>query len=206
MALFLFTVHFVFTGLYLSPINPIKTKNSSLINTYMNPLFTQNWKLFAPEPVSKNNTFLVRAQFNNGETTDWINLTSYLIDKNFKNRFSPYNRLVRIQRGAFNALYEKDDVTIQIMNKIQDEELDEEDYKEFLENDEQTERAIELLNRYTQSYLRVLYPNKDIKESQVLIEETESIPYSKKDEENIDTEKQVLKLDWEDYEKISPIF
>lgn len=172
----------------------------------MNPLFTQNWKLFAPNPVSKNNTFFVRSKFSDGEETDWIDITSHMIDQNFKNRFSPYNRLVRIQRGVFNSLFDKDDVTVKIMEKIDRDELDEDDFREILESDEQIKVATELLNRYAQAYIGELYTNKDIQETQVLIQETDSIPYSKQNVKNYDNKKQVYKFNWEDYKEVSSIF
>ncbi|WP_258728642.1 DUF5819 family protein [Bacillus atrophaeus] len=91
-------LHTIMMVMYNLPLNPVNFKHEKLISSYMNPLFTQNWQLFAPDPVSTNNNIICRGTFTNNkgqkEHTEWIDITeSYNLDiKN--NLFSP-NRLMK---------------------------------------------------------------------------------------------------------------
>ncbi|MEC3884048.1 DUF5819 family protein [Halobacillus sp. HZG1] len=209
LSLFLFAGHLMFTVLYLTPFNPVKAKYSFAINGYMEPVFSQNWRLFAPNPASTNNKFLVRAEFKGGEKTDWLDLTTFMIEKNQDNRFTPYNRLVRIQRGAFTSLYQTDEVTLKISETIEEKNLDREDYEHMLENErtkKQDEYAMDALNRYAQSYVRSVYPNRDIKKTQIIMQETKAKPFSEKDNKDYEREVNLHKFEWENYTAVSPVF
>ena len=46
-------LHFVITLIYLMPLNPIKLRLAPLITGYMQPFFAQDWRFFAPEPISQ---------------------------------------------------------------------------------------------------------------------------------------------------------
>ncbi|WP_027954895.1 DUF5819 family protein [Halobacillus kuroshimensis] len=209
LILCVFVFHLVITALYLTPFNPVKAKYSFAVNAYMEPLFSQNWRLFAPNPASTNNQFMVRAQFADGGTSDWLDLTTFMIDKNQANRFTPYNRLVRIQRGAFTSLYQTDEVTLKISQKIEEKNLDREDYDHLLENErtqKKDEYAQEALNRYAQSYVRSVYPEKDIEKTQIIMQETKAVPFSEKDNEQYEREQQLHEFKWVDFVEVSPVF
>lgn len=50
---------------------------------YLHPFFTQNWRLFAPSPVSSDRTFWVQGQYEeDGElqTTEWLDWTAVELD------------------------------------------------------------------------------------------------------------------------------
>ncbi|MBD1373138.1 hypothetical protein IC620_12310 [Hazenella sp. IB182357] len=209
LSLFLFVGHLMFTVLYLTPFNPVKAKYSFVINGYMEPVFSQNWRLFAPNPASTNNKFLVRAEFRGGKKSDWLDLTTFMIKKNHNNRFTPYNRLVRIQRGAFTSLNQTDEVTLKISKKIEEQNLNREDYEHILENErtkKQDEYALDALNRYAQSYVRSVYPNKEIEKTQIIVQETKAKPFSEKNNEDFEREVNLHKFEWEDYTAVSPVF
>ncbi|MED1270808.1 DUF5819 family protein [Bacillus mycoides] len=84
------------TLLYNSPINPVKVKLNSFVQGYMHPLFTQNWQLFAPNPVSTNMDIITRGLYkdSNGkeQETEWINYTKTFTTGLQNNRFD-INRL-----------------------------------------------------------------------------------------------------------------
>ncbi|GAA0437630.1 hypothetical protein GCM10008934_28770 [Virgibacillus salarius] len=208
-SIILFSIHFLFTAIYLAPFNPVKAKFGFIINGYMEPLFSQNWRLFAPNPASTNNQFLVRAELANGETTEWINLTSFMIEKNYKNRFTPYNRLVRIQRGAFTALHQKDDITMKLSEKVEEKKLNKEDFDYILDNEmikEQREDGIDILNRYAQSYVSSLYPGEDIARTQLIVRQTEATPYSEQSNPTFKNKTNIHEFEWREFEKVSPVF
>ena len=75
--MFIMLFHASMTVLYNSPINPIKVKLGFIIDNYMNPLFSQNWNLFAPNPVSTNMDIVTRGGYkdSNGNEKQRIGLT-----------------------------------------------------------------------------------------------------------------------------------
>ncbi|WP_214808607.1 MULTISPECIES: DUF5819 family protein [unclassified Exiguobacterium] len=85
--------HCVITFAYNMPINPISHKSAKIINNYMEPLFSQNWHLFAPNPVSTNNCVIVKGTYfdekGNKKETGWLNLTEKYINTYQVNRFDP---------------------------------------------------------------------------------------------------------------------
>lgn len=46
----IFIFHVIFHVLYLAPVNPATGLYASVVDSYMNTFFSQNWHLFAPEP------------------------------------------------------------------------------------------------------------------------------------------------------------
>lgn len=209
LACLLFVFHFTFTAIYLAPFNPIKAKYGFIVNAYMEPFFSQNWKLFAPNPASNNNVFFARAKFADGSVSEWMDLTSFMIEKNYQNRLSPYNRLVRIQRGAFNSLRSKDDVIVLLSKKIEEKKLEREPYRNILKNEtqkKQREEAIQTLNRYAQSYLSTVFTDHAIEKTQILLQETEAVPYSKRGDDTYESESRKYRFDWADFEPVASIF
>jgi hypothetical protein len=46
--------HVLMVSLYVAPVNPISQRYSGQIDDWIDPLFDQNWQLFAPQPQSAN--------------------------------------------------------------------------------------------------------------------------------------------------------
>ena len=70
-------VHLTATFLYNAPSNPVSQRYASRLNTWMNPLFAQNWQLFAPNPISENVELRARASVAaNGRITGWTDLSA----------------------------------------------------------------------------------------------------------------------------------
>jgi len=86
-------VHFSITTLFNSPVNPITYKYHHIIESYMTPLFVQNWKLFAPNPISSNTNLLVKGLYTEGDgeekETKWLNVNELLVKKLQSNRLTP---------------------------------------------------------------------------------------------------------------------
>lgn len=53
-------VHVVLVFLHVAPANSISKSYSAQVNSWVYPLFEQNWRLFAPEPDSVNRKILAR--------------------------------------------------------------------------------------------------------------------------------------------------
>ncbi|SMO77153.1 DUF5819 family protein [Melghirimyces algeriensis] len=209
-----FVFHFTWTALYNLPLNPVKLKYSSVISGYIEPLFTQNWRLFAPDPVTEKNRIYVRLKLKEESgkirKTGWIDLTTFMIEKNQKNRFTPYNRLVRIQRGAVTAMTRKNDIVYELKDKVKEKKLDEKKYKDIIQSDSDDLRVKlgkKMLNRYAQAYAKSLYPTATIEESQVLIKRISSVPYSKRNKSDYTPKETVTNLEWTPYQSdVAPIF
>ena len=71
-------VHLAATFLYNAPANPVSQRYTKQVNWWMQPLFSQNWRLFAPNPISENVEVDARASVvPDGRTTGWVNLSAH---------------------------------------------------------------------------------------------------------------------------------
>ena len=99
--------HFVLTALYVIPPNPVNMALQPLLDATIGTYFGQNWSLFAPNPVSADTALLVRC-LEPGESEpavgqpsdDWYDISTPFWKAFQRNRFSPYDRLVRTQTSA----------------------------------------------------------------------------------------------------------
>ncbi|MFD3513322.1 DUF5819 family protein [Streptomyces sp. NPDC058657] len=73
-------VHLGMVFLHVGPPNTLSKKNARLVDSWINPEFEQNWKLFAPNPLQQNVAVLARAQIRTEagqwRTTEWIDFTA----------------------------------------------------------------------------------------------------------------------------------
>jgi hypothetical protein len=70
-------VHLAATFLYNAPANPVSQRYAGQVDDWMNPLFQQNWRLFAPNPLSENVAVQVRASLvPDGRSTGWFDLSA----------------------------------------------------------------------------------------------------------------------------------
>lgn len=78
-------IHFAFTFLFNAPSNPVKDVLGGQVSSYMQPMFQQNWSLFAPNPVNSEDEVLVRAELSGPESgpdagtptvTEWESATA----------------------------------------------------------------------------------------------------------------------------------
>jgi hypothetical protein len=99
-------IHFSFIFIYLSPGNTWRSKNWDTIYSYMNPVFTQNWRLFAPNPANQQLNLDMRVQYvdQSGATheTGWRSISQSVIQSLQSNRFSPNARISEFQSSLIN--------------------------------------------------------------------------------------------------------
>ncbi|MDR6225781.1 DUF5819 family protein [Desmospora profundinema] len=93
LAITLLAVHFGLVTLSLTPDNPVNHRHKEAIDAYMDPLFTQNWMLFAPNPVSQHRSLAAQARVVNPRTgammeTEWVDITDPLVKQKQRNRLS----------------------------------------------------------------------------------------------------------------------
>jgi len=85
---------------YVAPVNPVKLRFHPLLAATVGTYFSQNWSLFAPTPISVNNSLLAKCL----DTADgsaspsasgWKDLTTPMAKAFQQNRFSAYDRVAR---------------------------------------------------------------------------------------------------------------
>jgi hypothetical protein len=93
--LFLF-IHFSIVGLSLLPSNPINYVYKLQIRSYVDPFFTQNWNLFAPNPIASNQTLLIKFisyTKKDSVSTNWLDIKDVVHKNRTKSFWSPLQRL-----------------------------------------------------------------------------------------------------------------
>lgn len=89
---FVLLFHYSLLFIYCMPENPIQYIFQSQINTYTDTFFSQNWRLFAPNPATTNNIISARAtstpEDQDGQYTSWVDLITPLISAVQANRFT----------------------------------------------------------------------------------------------------------------------
>lgn len=106
--------HFGITFLYLTPNNPLRTKHWDKIYAYMYPYFSQNWYLFAPNPVNQHQNLEIKLKYITKEgkeiETKWTDITKPMLTKLYSNRFSPNQRIFEFQSSAMHSyVYDEDE-------------------------------------------------------------------------------------------------
>lgn len=99
-------VHIVLVFLYVAPSNAISKAYNQQINAWVRPLFSQNWRLFAPEPQSVNRQISAKVGYTapNGSrrVSGWIDLSS-MDDSAVKHHVFPSHTAQNMLRQAWNS-------------------------------------------------------------------------------------------------------
>ncbi|RBM05675.1 hypothetical protein DEH69_27395 [Streptomyces sp. PT12] len=100
-----FTWHMAAVFLFVSPSNVVREDNFDRIRGYIYPEFEQNWKLFAPNPLQRDEAVHVRAEVRDPDgslrTTDWIDLTATDID-NIRHQLLPSHAAQNLLRRGWD--------------------------------------------------------------------------------------------------------
>src|SRR5699024_4330508 len=83
-------LHSTITIVYNFPITPFAEKFNKVIHTYMDPLFTQTWTLFAPNPVSTNMKVEVKLSHGNNQETGWVSFSDTVLDQSQESFLTHY--------------------------------------------------------------------------------------------------------------------
>ncbi len=108
-ALLWLVAHVAMTAIYVSPSNPVRLATESFVLPMMNPLFSQNWSFFAPDPLDTDEALLTRcltpteasaARAGAIPADGWYDLSTPFWIRFQRNRFTAYDRLIRTQSAA----------------------------------------------------------------------------------------------------------
>src|SRR5262249_15459863 len=114
-------MHFAATLLYLTPLNPVKAAVYTQLNRYMEPYFTQNWAMFAPDPVADTTLLLVScrmAEANGAAETPWIDVTSRLRELHYRYRITPADRIARAESAPLLLMARRPDLLVETIKKL----------------------------------------------------------------------------------------
>ena len=102
-----FLAHFTLVVIYLTPINPVKLRLSGVVNSYMAPVFQQNWHLFGPDPVSTNASLVGRCRIA-GEDTPWVDITASSLVPNVERFNAPAFAFAQMQLTLIYQIFGQD--------------------------------------------------------------------------------------------------
>lgn len=100
--------HFYCTLIYVMPTTPLKAHLASTIEYLPATIFSQNWSLFAPNPVSSDYIMLLKPlrdsiQVELKEDTTWYNISSPFWRRYKDRRFSAYDRFARLPSNSIRT-------------------------------------------------------------------------------------------------------
>lgn len=109
--------HFLIASFSQAPLSPVKLRYYEAVTNYLHPYFTQNWMLFAPDPLTDDRGILARARCENGSVTPYYDVTTQAIKSAQGSRFFP-PRTSRLVSSTLQQLNQSDPV----LNRIRETE------------------------------------------------------------------------------------
>lgn len=205
------TFHFLMTLAYLTPLNPMKLYFQHVNLAYMQPFFSQNWQLFAPNPVHDTRVLMVSCRIRDTDgkmiTTEWSDISTPLREAFYENRLVPADRLERLQTGVTRVIFGQDEVLVELQERRS--EADNEFNKmvdELMQKEEQNKQeATEVLNRIGSSHCDRLYGKDRTEEVRVRLAVLEFPRFSQRHLPNEEGELSYVLFDWAPYERVAPM-
>ncbi|MFI9153923.1 DUF5819 family protein [Streptomyces sp. NPDC053367] len=105
--------HFLVASLSQAPLSPVKLRYYEAMTEYLHPYFTQNWMLFAPDPLTDDRGILARARCTDGTVTHYYDVTTPAIRSTQDSRFFP-PRTARLISSTLQQLNQSDPVLSRI--------------------------------------------------------------------------------------------
>ena len=174
-------IHFSFIILSVVPFNPIVNKTDKTVSKYTNPIFTQNWALFAPDPIDRNTSLQIKAYYKNGNESKWLDSSNTIITKMHKNYISPYNRIGRIPETITSEMLAEDPIIDKIRKNYESENNSEALKKLNKTYTKQYKRNLPKLIRFSSAYVKsTQIKSKDIDKLRLRIVKQEAVPFSKR--------------------------
>lgn len=105
-------IHLLATAIFVGPDNVAKQELGAQLTGYMEPMFQQEWSLFAPKPISTEYALWVRARRDDGTSTEWVDATGLEVEANILHSLAPSRagivsrRVAGLMRGQYRKLTE----------------------------------------------------------------------------------------------------
>lgn len=200
--------HFAIITISSGPLNPVSLKHQEFLNDYKNPLLHQSWNLFAPDPVSRTDRIAIKIKTKDGIDSDWFDISQPLLDRNFDNSISPFNRAVRVPLGIVQNLYEEDEIIALYKEKKDAESSEDNDVVEFTDKTNEEERSkkeLELLYRFSFSMAQLVENPNNIAQVKIRLVQDHPVPFSKRNDKVLKKESIYVEFDWQGFEKVVSI-
>jgi hypothetical protein len=105
-------IHMGFTALFSTPENSLRDNLAVPMNKWIYPWFEQNWRLFAPNPMSQNVTIETRVADDCGtHVTPWYNLSAIDNDAVLHNPFPGHTEQNELRRAYIDGYESSHDMT-----------------------------------------------------------------------------------------------
>ncbi|GAB3802707.1 DUF5819 family protein [Virgibacillus kimchii] len=192
--------HFSMVFLHAAPINPVKTSNLSTIERYIYPFFSQNWQLFAPDPVNVNTNILVQYKTQDGEVSDWHNISKMLINANRKNPISAYSKASRIPTGIYHGVFSENELISEYSDTVDNTEFKENVDTEKIED--RKKKQVDILYRFVSSSIPLI-SDAEIKEVNTRIVNINPVPFSERFNKNYEVESEYVEFGWRSYTQVT---
>ncbi|MFV2117201.1 DUF5819 family protein [Streptomyces sp. Act-28] len=109
--------HFALAAFSQTPLSPAKVKLAAPVNEYLHPYFSQNWMLFAPDPLAADQGVIARGRCEDGEVTPYRDVTGPFIKQAQDSRFFP-SRMSRIVSNGIQQY----NATDELMRRLRSQE------------------------------------------------------------------------------------
>jgi hypothetical protein len=185
-----FLIHFTIILINVGPVTPLSIDLNEKTENYINPIFSQNWHLFAPDPVKDNYYLYIQAKNNEAvaDSTTWIDITRPLIENNHSSLITPFNRIIRIYSGLVSSFVGgiSDDLLFKLYKKADDRNLLHKQFKKNLERDKKRskEKVEEELFRYCASFSKSIFNTQKFEKIRFRIDIVTEIPFSERNNPN----------------------
>ena len=116
----LFAAHFLIVSLGLFPDNPVSHQYKLERAAYMEPLFSQNWSLFAPNPINSNMNVLYRFEAYRGgemERSEWVDAMTPLVEAKRAHFWSPVQRITKFLTGSMQGVNQANNDAYEFIQK-----------------------------------------------------------------------------------------
>ena len=190
MTLGYLALHFALTFLYVMPVNPVSLELQGLVQGTIGRFFAQNWRLFAPNPLSSDQIVLAnclddaeaKAGLDGTLPSDgWFDLSTPVWNRYHEDRFSAYDRLSRPATNAARAFLSGGTYVAPWYESCQ--RGNQEACKVFEEQVTQTREAASLvLQRVGSSFCLEAEPDKPSTHVALRLRQESAVPWSKRDD------------------------
>ena len=196
--------HFSLVEISNVPTSPLKLKMAGLLDSYVNPYFSQRWNFFAPTPPTFDIVLLARGRYldpdtNEIENSQWVDVSDTLIDAIRKNRLTP---LFHAEISLSNAL-------VHFVNYFK------RDPRTFLEEDGKKYLPLEIpadvdpvdmvvMRRTAMADLEITYPNLTFQSVQLGIMIYTLPPFTERNKGLTEERPGVAFVAWQPAERVPP--
>lgn len=200
--------HFAMTLLFVEPDNPFRDQVFSVVDDYMSPYFSQNWKLFAPLPEEPSKHLGVVCRFAEPGVpdTEIIDITAPHYQHLHDHRLSASQRIIRAQVYPLTRVHPPKDIVMTAMEKLaQSEKPEDREVAKSLEQAkaDNAKAGMRLLARVASAECDRRFPDWAISEVQLLYFHERAPKFSQRNEPGVKGELTSLDYGWVPYEKVA---